>query len=91
VADEARALRNEGKAGVGLMCWAPVVNLVRDPRWGRADESPAEDPLVVGRYGVAYTGGLQQEGYAAGGAATLKIASVRRPVLGFDSYFRRNA
>ena len=73
VGREARALRNEGKAA-GLVCWAPVVNLVRDARWGRADESPSEDPLTVGSYGTEYVKGLQQDGVAEHlqVAATLK-------------------
>eukprot|EP01051_Picozoa_sp_SAG22_P007745 SAG22_NODE_555_length_9124_cov_114.706593_8_plen_496_part_00 len=35
-----------------------VVNLVRDPRWGRASETPGEDPLVNGRFGAAFAQGL---------------------------------
>ena len=36
--------------------------LPQDPRWGRADESPSEDPLTVGAYGTQYARGLQREG-----------------------------
>ncbi|CAK0849068.1 unnamed protein product [Prorocentrum cordatum] len=45
---------------VGLDCWSPNVNIVRDPRWGRNLETPGEDPFLLGRFGVAVTQGLQQ-------------------------------
>lgn len=61
VGAESRALHNAGVERAGLICWSPVVNLVRDPRWGRADECPSEDPLLAGRYGVSFTSGLQSE------------------------------
>ncbi|WP_223622326.1 beta-glucosidase [Microbacterium sp. EST19A] len=47
---------------------APVLDVIRDPRWGRVDECIAEDPLVVGTIGTAYVKGLQ----SAGVHATLK-------------------
>ncbi len=47
---------------------APVLDVVRDPRWGRVDECISEDPYVVGVLGSAYVRGLQ----AAGVHATLK-------------------
>ncbi|WP_029252737.1 beta-glucosidase [Paraoerskovia marina] len=47
---------------------APVLDVVRDPRWGRVDECIAEDPYVVGTLGTAYVRGLQ----GAGVHATLK-------------------
>ena len=47
---------------------APVLDVVRDPRWGRVDECIAEDPYVVGTIGTAYVRGLQD----AGVHATLK-------------------
>ncbi|GII97914.1 beta-glucosidase [Sediminihabitans luteus] len=47
---------------------APVLDVVRDPRWGRVDECIAEDPYVVGTIGTAYVEGLQ----GAGVHATLK-------------------
>lgn len=45
---------------IGLDCWSPNINIVRDPRWGRNMETPGEDPLLNGRFGVAVTQGLQQ-------------------------------
>ncbi|NQX13016.1 glycoside hydrolase family 3 C-terminal domain-containing protein [Microbacteriaceae bacterium VKM Ac-2855] len=44
---------------------APVLDVVRDPRWGRVDECIAEDPYVVGTIGTAYVRGLQSEGVHA--------------------------
>lgn len=47
---------------------APVLDVVRDPRWGRVDECIGEDPYLVGTIGTAYVSGLQE----AGVHATLK-------------------
>lgn len=44
---------------------APVLDVIRDPRWGRVDECIAEDPLVVGTIGTAYVKGLQSTGVHA--------------------------
>lgn len=54
---EARALMN-----VGLQYstyWAPVINLAREPRWGRNLETPGEDPYLVGQYAIQFTQGMQ--------------------------------
>lgn len=47
---------------------APVLDVIRDPRWGRVDECIAEDPYLVGTVGTAYVRGMQD----AGVHATLK-------------------
>lgn len=44
---------------------APVLDVIRDPRWGRVDECIAEDPYVVGTIGTAYVRGLQDAGIHA--------------------------
>lgn len=44
---------------IGLDAWSPNINVARDPRWGRTQEVPSEDPLINGRFGVGYTVGLQ--------------------------------
>jgi beta-glucosidase len=63
MSDEARALYNakaEGPRGaIGLVYRSPVINLVRDPRWGRIQEVFSEDPYLSGRMAVAYVRGLQ--------------------------------
>ncbi|MCE4539739.1 glycoside hydrolase family 3 C-terminal domain-containing protein [Pelomonas sp. P7] len=43
----------------GLTVWSPNVNIFRDPRWGRGQETYGEDPYLTSRMGVAYIQGLQ--------------------------------
>ena len=43
----------------GLTIWSPNINIFRDPRWGRGQETYGEDPLLSGVLGVAFTRGLQ--------------------------------
>ncbi|KAF5726362.1 beta-D-xylosidase 2-like isoform X1 [Tripterygium wilfordii] len=57
VSDEARAMYNGGMAG--LTFWSPNVNIFRDPRWGRGQETPGEDPVLAGKYAASYVRGLQ--------------------------------
>ncbi len=56
VAHELRAFHHLGKAG--LQVWAPVVNLLRDPRWGRNEEGYSEDPVHTAALATAYCRGL---------------------------------
>jgi beta-glucosidase len=65
-ADEGRAkfhetLRNKGETNLyqGLTFWSPNINLFRDPRWGRGQETWGEDPFLTGEMGMAYVQGLQ--------------------------------
>ncbi|KAF0894313.1 hypothetical protein E2562_038282 [Oryza meyeriana var. granulata] len=57
IAVEARAMHNAGQAG--LTFWAPNINVFRDPRWGRGQETPGEDPTVVSAYSIEYVKGFQ--------------------------------
>ena len=65
---EGRALHNEVMAhydgssqeASGLNCFSPNVNLLRDPRWGRASETFGEDPYLISQLSTAYTKGLQE-------------------------------
>ena len=65
ISDEARAKYNEAIAhGVrtqyrGLTFWTPNINIFRDPRWGRGQETYGEDPFLTSRMGVAFVKGLQ--------------------------------
>jgi len=66
ISDENRGLhalgRKTGKLGVigtGLDTWSPNINLFRDPRWGRGQETYGEDPFLTARMGVAYVTGMQ--------------------------------
>lgn len=43
----------------GLTIWSPNVNIYRDPRWGRGQETPGEDPTTASKYAVAFVKGLQ--------------------------------
>lgn len=66
IADEARAkyhatMRRRGDTLIyqGLTFWSPNVNIFRDPRWGRGQETWGEDPYLTGEMGLAYVQGLQ--------------------------------
>lgn len=66
IATEFRAknLENRGPDGStqqyrGLTVWSPNVNIFRDPRWGRGQETWGEDPYLTSRFGVAFIEGLQ--------------------------------
>ncbi|NLA22842.1 MAG: hypothetical protein GX870_07370 [Candidatus Marinimicrobia bacterium] len=57
ISDEARVFNVvEGK---GLTYWSPTINIARDPRWGRNEESYSEDPYLLSRMGVAFVQGMQ--------------------------------
>ncbi|MBL3656300.1 glycoside hydrolase family 3 C-terminal domain-containing protein [Fulvivirga sp. 2943] len=67
ISDEARAMYNAAiakdyhqKYG-GLTFWTPNVNIFRDPRWGRGQETYGEDPFLTSALGVAFVKGLQGE------------------------------
>jgi len=67
IATEVRALHAEGvrtasyaQGPLGLNVWSPTLNLQRDPRWGRNQESPGEDPYHVSQYAIQFVRGLQQ-------------------------------
>ena len=65
VSTEARAKNNEylrlGERGryKGLTFWSPNINIFRDPRWGRGQETWGEDPFLTGTLGTEYVRGLQ--------------------------------
>ena len=67
IGTEARAKHNQAvRAGrrdimEGLDFWSPNINIFRDPRWGRGQETYGEDPFLTGRMGVAFVTGLQGE------------------------------
>lgn len=58
VGDEVRAKRAQDDR-VGLNVWAPTVNLLRHPLWGRGEEGYSEDPALTSAIAVAYTRGLR--------------------------------
>ena len=59
VGDEARGFHARNPRVFGLNLWAPVVNLLRDPRWGRNEEGYSEDPVLTGAVSTAYGKGLE--------------------------------
>lgn len=66
VSDEARAkynqwlqMGNENKRFLSLSVWTPNINIFRDPRWGRGQETYGEDPYLMSRMGVSVVKGLQ--------------------------------
>ncbi|MET9674472.1 glycoside hydrolase family 3 C-terminal domain-containing protein [Streptomyces sp. NPDC006482] len=60
VSREARAMRAKDER-VGLNVWAPTVNLLRNPLWGRGEEGYAEDPVLTSAIATAFTRGLRGE------------------------------
>ena len=65
ISDEARAKYNDSVSKdirqkyYGLTFWTPNINIFRDPRWGRGQETYGEDPFLTSRMGVAVVRGLQ--------------------------------
>jgi len=65
ISDEFRAkynnfvAKNERGRYKGLTVWSPNINIFRDPRWGRGQETYGEDPFLTSRLGVAFVKGLQ--------------------------------
>ncbi|HEY6488416.1 MAG TPA: glycoside hydrolase family 3 N-terminal domain-containing protein [Terracidiphilus sp.] len=65
VSTEARAKHNDAIAHgnrdrfFGLTIWSPNINIFRDPRWGRGQETYGEDPYLTSRLGVAFVQGIQ--------------------------------
>lgn len=57
----ARQTRRMGRIGTGLNTWSPNLNIFRDPRWGRGQETYGEDPYLTARLGVAFVEGMQGE------------------------------
>ncbi|KAK4751875.1 hypothetical protein SAY87_020673 [Trapa incisa] len=80
VSTEARAMHNVGLAG--LTYWSPNVNIFRDPRWGRGQETPGEDPYLSGRYASGYVRGLQQTD--DGNRDKLKVAACCKHYTAYD-------
>ena len=82
IAEEGRAKYNEqSKSGdrdiyKGLTFWAPNINIFRDPRWGRGQETYGEDPYLTAQLGAAYVKALQGDGPYMKAAACAKHFAV---------------
>jgi len=83
VGDEVRGHHNKqphDPEGAGLNVWGPVVNLLRDPRWGRNEEGYSEDPYLTGLMATAYASGLRGDH-----PAYLKTAPVLKHFLAHNN------
>ncbi|MDO4838363.1 MAG: glycoside hydrolase family 3 C-terminal domain-containing protein [Clostridia bacterium] len=82
IATEGRAKYNQQSAHgdrdiyKGLTFWSPNINIFRDPRWGRGQETYGEDPYLTSRLGVAFIRGLQGDGKYLKTAACAKHFAV---------------
>lgn len=82
VGDEARAKYNEFSKHSdhdiykGLTLWAPNVNIFRDPRWGRGQETYGEDPFLTSRLGTEFVKGMQGDSNVIKAAACAKHFAV---------------
>ncbi len=78
VSDEARAKntearkKNEIRRYRGLSFWTPNINIFRDPRWGRGQETYGEDPYLTSRMGLAVVNGLQGQEFSGSSRSTQK-------------------
>ena len=75
--NRARSNGNSPRFG-GLNFWSPNINLFRDPRWGRGQETYGEDDFLLGRMGVAFIQGLQGDRSQIHAGAGVREA-LRRP------------
>lgn len=84
ISTEARAFSNQGRAGLDF--WTPNINPFRDPRWGRGQETPGEDPFHLSSYVKALIAGLQgtddTEGNVNG--KYKKVVSTCKHFAGYD-------
>ncbi|WP_410581985.1 glycoside hydrolase family 3 C-terminal domain-containing protein [Amycolatopsis sp. lyj-108] len=85
VGDEARGYHSQDPGFWGLQLWAPVVNLLRDPRWGRNEEGYSEDPLLTGAISTAYGKGMTGDH-----PEYLKTAPVLKHYLANNNEIRRD-
>ncbi|MGW0390431.1 glycoside hydrolase family 3 C-terminal domain-containing protein [Streptomyces sp. NPDC003042] len=69
-----------GSAPHSLQAWAPVLNLLRDPRWGRNEEGYSEDPVHTGRLGEAFCRGLSGDH-----PTYLRVAPVLKHFLAYNN------
>ncbi len=78
ISTEARALNNAGQTGLSF--FSPNVNIFRDPRWGRGQETPGEDPYLSSQYAYAFVNGMQR----GDDDRYLKVASTCKHYAAYD-------
>jgi len=93
VSTEARAKFNPHRGRdsaryAGLTIWSPNINIFRDPRWGRGQETYGEDPFLTGTLGVAFVRGVQGEApfYRRADATPKHFVAHSGPEEGRDSF-----
>ncbi|WP_309110756.1 glycoside hydrolase family 3 C-terminal domain-containing protein [Saccharothrix sp.] len=80
VGTEARGFHHLDPVAHGLNVWAPVVNPLRDPRWGRNEEGYSEDPVLTSELATAYASGLR-----GGHPRYLRTAPTLKHFLGYNN------
>ncbi|WP_214412458.1 glycoside hydrolase family 3 protein [Sphaerisporangium fuscum] len=85
VGDEVRGYNSADPVVWGTQVWAPVANLLRDPRWGRNEEGYSEDPLLTGAISTAYGKGLEGDD-----PLYLKTAPVIKHYLANNNEYHRS-
>jgi beta-glucosidase len=84
VGQEARGYNSENPVVWGLNLWAPVVNLLRDPRWGRNEEGYSEDPYLTGQMSIAYGAGMEGDN-----PTYLQVAPTLKHYLAYNNEVNR--
>ncbi|XP_057794542.1 probable beta-D-xylosidase 7 isoform X2 [Salvia miltiorrhiza] len=74
---------NGGQAQ-GMTFWTPNINIFRDPRWGRGQETPGEDPMVAAKYAVAHVRGIQGDRYEGGQNGHLLASACCKHFTAYD-------
>lgn len=72
VAEMTAVIRQQIRAAGGHQALGPVLDITREPRWGRVEETFGEDPYLTTQIGLAYVRGMQTEDLSRGVAATAK-------------------
>ncbi|MQA85321.1 MAG: carbohydrate-binding protein [Streptosporangiales bacterium] len=85
VGTEARGYNKENPRVWGLNVWSPVVDPLRDPRWGRNEEGYSEDPYLAGTTATAYAGGLRGDH-----PRYLRTAPTLKHYTGYNNEIRRD-
>jgi len=82
VSDEARAKNTDARRRGdmtryrGLSFWTPNINIFRDPRWGRGQETYGEDPYLTTCMGLAVVAGLQGQAFTAADGTAMQSATI---------------
>ena len=84
LSDHADAIAHDNhRIYFGLTIWSPNINIFRDPRWGRGQETYGEDPYLTSRMGLAFVTGLQgdDQAHRAGNAIDVLLPGVSEIIV----------